>query len=350
MLVRDVAAALSAQVVGDGSINIERIVHPSAADRASDLAVAMSSDALAALANSKAQAAIVSDKSAKLHGSLKAIVVASQGRAALAKLTVLFDGGPAHQAGIHPSALVAPDATIGEGVSIGAFATIGPRSRIGARTVILGNVTIGADVTIGGDGLIYSGVRIGDRVSIGARAIIHFNATIGSDGFSFLPVTGAGKGKPQRVHSLGNVVIGDDVEIGAATTIARATLETTTIGSGTKIDNQVQIAHNVRIGESCLICGMVGIAGSVEIGDRVLLGGGVGIADHIKIGSDAIVAAGSGVGTSVAAGAKVSGYPAVAHEKAVDAFMFLSRHKRLLRDIDELKTRVAAIGPAKSEK
>jgi UDP-3-O-[3-hydroxymyristoyl] glucosamine N-acyltransferase len=350
MLVRDVAAALSAQVVGDGSIDIERVVHPSAAERSSDLAVAMSGDALAALAKSKAQVAIVSDKSVKPHGSLKAIVVANQGRQVLAKLTVLFDGGPSRAAGDHPSAIVAPDALIGAGVSIGPFATIGPRSRIGANTTILGNVTVGADVAIGAGGLIYSGVRIGDRVSIGERVIIHFNATIGSDGFSFLPVTGTGKGQPQRIHSLGNVVIGDDVEIGAATTIARATLETTTIGNGTKIDNQVQIAHNVRIGESCLICGMVGIAGSVEIGDRVLLGGGVGIADHIKIGTDAIVAAGSGVGTSIAAGAKVSGYPAMAHEKSVDVFMFLSRHKRLLRDIDDLKKRVAATDPVKSEK
>jgi UDP-3-O-[3-hydroxymyristoyl] glucosamine N-acyltransferase len=349
MLVRDVAAALSAQVVGDGSINIERVVNPSDAEHASDLAVAMSGDALAALTNSKAQVALVSDK-AKPSDGLKAIIVAGHARQTLAKLTVLFDGGPAHGAGIHPSAIIAPDATIGEGVSIGPFVTVGPRSRIGARTVILGNVSVGADVAVGADGLIYSGVRIGDRVSIGERAIIHFNATIGSDGFSFLPVTEGGKGKPQRVHSLGRVVIGDDVEIGASTTIDRATLEATRIGDGTKIDNQVQIGHNVRIGESCLICGKVGIAGSVDIGDRVLLGGGVGIADHITIGSDAIVAAGSGVGTSIAAGAKVSGYPAIAHERSVENFMFLSRHKRLLRDLDAVKARVAEINPVKREK
>jgi UDP-3-O-[3-hydroxymyristoyl] glucosamine N-acyltransferase len=350
MLVRDVAAALSAQVVGDGSLDVERVVHPSMAARASDLAVAMSADAFAALAESKAQIAIVSDKSAKLGGNLKAIVVAGQGRAALAKLTAMFDPGPVHASGIHPSAIIASDAEIGAGASIGAFVTVGPRSRIGVNTNVMSNVSIGADVSIGENGLVYSGVRIGDRVSIGDRAIIHFNATIGSDGFSFLPVTGTGKGQPQRVHSLGDVVIGHDVEIGAASTIARATLESTRIGHGTKIDNQVQIAHNVQIGESCLICGMVGIAGSAVIGDRVLLGGGVGIADHIKIGSDAIVAAGSGVGTSIAAGEKVSGYPAIPHERSVELFMFLSRHKRLLRDLDEVKARVAAINPVQTEK
>lgn len=350
MLVRDVATALSAQLVGDGSLNIERVVHPSAAALASDLAVAMSGDAFATLAKSKAQIAIVSDKSAKLRDGLKAIIIAGQGRAVLAKLTALFDAGPAHASGVHPSAVISPDAVIGAGVSIGPFVTVGPRSRVGVNTKIMSNVSIGADVSIGSDCLIYSGVRIGDRVSIGSRGIIHFNATVGSDGFSFLPVTGAGQGKPQRVHSLGNVAIGDDVEIGANTTIDRATLETTRIGDGTKIDNQVQIGHNVRIGESCLICGKVGIAGSVEIGDRVLLGGGVGIADHITIGSDAIVAAGSGVGTSIAAGAKVSGYPALPHERSVETFMFLSRHKRVLRDLDEVKARLAAIDHVKPEK
>jgi UDP-3-O-[3-hydroxymyristoyl] glucosamine N-acyltransferase len=350
MLVRDVAAALSAEFAGDGSLNIERVVHPSVAEHASDLAVAMSADAFAALATSRAQVAIVSDKSATLRDGLRAIIVAGQGRAPLAKLTALFDAGPARAPGIHPSAAIAPDAVIGAGVSIGPFVTVGPRSRIGVNTNVMSNVSIGADVSIGENGLIYSGVRIGDRVSIGDRTVIHFNATIGSDGFSFQPVTGMGGGKPLRIHSLGNVVIGDDVEIGAATTIDRATLESTKIGNGTKIDNQVQIGHNVRIGESCLVCGKVGIAGSVDIGDRVLLGGGVGIADHIKIGSDAIVAAGSGVGTSIAAGAKVSGYPAIPHERSVELFMFLSRHKRLLRDLDEVKARVAAINPVKPEK
>lgn len=349
MLVRDVAAALSAQVVGDGSLNIERVVHPSVAERASDLAVAMSGDALSALSSSKAQLAIVSDKANPRDG-LKAIIIAGHERQTLAKLTALFDGGPAHAAGIHPSAIIAPDATIGEGVSIGPFVTVGPRSRIGGGVIILANVSIGADVVIGEKSRLYSGVRIGDRVTVGNRVIIHFNASIGSDGFSFLPVSGAGEGKPQRVHSLGDVAVGNDVEIGANTTIDRSTLETTRIGDGTKIDNQVQIGHNVRIGESCLICGKVGIAGSVEIGDRVLLGGGAGIADHIKIGSDAIVAAGSGVGTSIAAGAKVSGYPAIPHERSVEIFMFLSRHKRLLRELDEVKTRVAAINPVKPEK
>ena len=149
MLVRDVAAALSAQLVGDGSLSIERIVHPAAAVNPSDLAVAMTTETFSALATSKAQAAVISDKSTPPHDRFKAIILAAPERGSLARLTALFDGGPAHAAGIHPSAIVAPDARIGEGVSIGPFVTVGARSRIGARSVILANVTIGADVTIG---------------------------------------------------------------------------------------------------------------------------------------------------------------------------------------------------------
>jgi len=345
MLVRDVAAALSAQVLGDGSHVIERLVHPSAADKPSDLAVAMSGEAFTALAGSNAQAAIITEKSPRPHDRVKAVIVAAQERPALAVLTALFDAGPSHAAGIHPTAVVAPGARIEEGASIGPFVTLGPRSKIGARSVILGNVTIGADTTIGAGGLIHAGVRIGDGVSIGKRVIIQPNAVVGCDGFSFLRPDKE-KSLPGRVHSLGNVVIGDDVEIGANTTIARATLQTTQIGDGTKIDNQVQLAHNVIIGKGCLICGQVGISGSVEIGDRVLLAGGVGVADHVKIGSDAIVAAGSAVGSNVSAGAMVSGYPAMPHARTIEMITFLMRHKRVTRGLEDLKSRLEAIEKA----
>jgi len=345
MLVRDVAAALSAQVLGDGSLAIERLVHPSAADKPSDLAVAMSGEAFSALATSKAQVAIITEKSPRPHDRVKAVIVAAQERSALATLTALFDAGPAHAAGIHETAVIALGVVIGQGASIGPLVTVGPRSKIGAASTILGNVTIGADVTIGDGGLIYSGVRIGDRVTVGERVIIQPNAVIGCDGFSFLRPDKE-KSLPGRVHSLGNVVIGDDVEIGAGTTIARATLQTTRIGDGTKIDNQVQIAHNVIIGKGCLICGQVGISGSVEIGDRVLLAGAVGVADHIKIGSDTIVAAGSAVGSNVGAGAMVSGYPAMPHARTIEMITFLMRHKRVTRDLEDLKSRLEAIEKA----
>ena len=155
---------------------------------------------------------------------------------------------------------------------------------------------------------------------------------------------------PVRVHSLGDIVIGNDVEIGACTTIDRATLTTTRIGDGTKLDNQVQIAHNVTIGNGCLICGMVGISGSVDIGDGVLIGGGAGVADHVKIGAGAMIAAGSGVATNAAAGSKMSGYPAMPHERNTEAFAFLMRNKRFSKAIKDAEARIDALEKANKEK
>jgi UDP-3-O-[3-hydroxymyristoyl] glucosamine N-acyltransferase len=351
MLTKDIAQALAGRLQGDGEIDIDRLVHPACAERPSDLAVAMSGEAAATLARSKARAVVVSAEHPPPSRTFPAIIAVGQTRMALAKLTALFDPGPSPNRGIHPTAVVAADARLGEGVNIGAYAVVGPHSRIGAGTTIMPHVTIGADVAIGDHGLIHSGVRIGRGCTIGDRAIIHSNAVIGADGFSFAPdlmsATAFTAGvKVTRVHSLGNVVIGDDVEIGACTTIDRATLESTRIGRGTKIDNHVHIGHNVTIGESCILCGMVGISGSVVLGDRVRLGGGVGIGDHLRIGDQAVVAAGSGVGTNVPAGAFVSGYPALPHQRQIEQRLYLGRQKRLHDKVADMAARLDAMEKA----
>jgi len=348
MLMKNIADALSARLIGDGTIDITRLVHPSAAERPSDLAIAMTADTAATLSETKAQAVVVSAKRASAADRFKSVIVIEQVRTALAILTKLFDAGPSRFEGIHPTAIVALDATLGEGASVGPYTVIGPRSRIGARTSILANVSIGGDVTIGEHGLIHSGVRIGDRVEIGHRVILHCNAVIGSDGFSFAPELGPRMPYPPdlsllRVHSLGNVIIGDDVEIGAASTIDRSTLEATRIGSGTKIDNHVHIGHNVTIGEKCLIAGMVGIAGSTKIGDRVRIGGGVGISDHLTIGTEAIVGAGSGVGSNVAEKVFVVGSPAMPYHRMVDQVLYLGRQRELHGRVDDLRSRLEAL-------
>ena len=348
MLTKDIAQALSARLDGDGAIEIERLVHPRRAERPSDLALAISSDAAAALSSSKAQAVVVSAKYPVPSGSFRAVISIEEGRMAFARLTALFDPGPTRELGVHPTAIIAPDAKVGDGASIGAYVVVGPRSHIGAGTVVLPQASIGADVVVGAHGFIHSGVRIGDRVTIGDRVVIHANAVIGSDGFSFAPdlnspLAFAPGVTVTRIHSLGNVDIGDDVEIGACTTIDRSTIETTRVGRGTKIDNHVHIAHNVNIGESCIICGMVGISGSVTIGDRVRIAGGVGIGDHVKIGDQAAVAAGSGVGTNVEAGSFVSGYPALPHERTVAHLQYLGRQKRLHGKVDDISARLEAI-------
>jgi UDP-3-O-[3-hydroxymyristoyl] glucosamine N-acyltransferase len=225
---------------------------------------------------------------------------------------------------------------------------VGPRAHIGRGTVILSHVTIGADAVIGRDCLLHPGVRIGDRVVVGDRAILQHNVSLGADGFSYATPEPAGAGEDAsvalpRINSIGTVILEDDVEIGANSAVDRATLAATRIGRNTKIDNLVQIGHNVAIGENCLICGMVGISGSVKIGDRVVLAGGVGVADHVTIGSDAMIAGGSGVGSNVPAKAVMAGYPAVPRERAFEQVKYLARLRALFAEVGELKKRIAAL-------
>jgi UDP-3-O-[3-hydroxymyristoyl] glucosamine N-acyltransferase len=348
MLTRDIAKTLAGQLDGDGAIEIERLVHPAQATGPSDLALAISTEAAVLLNGSKAQSIVVSAANPVPSGSFRAIIAIDGGRLALAKLTALFDPGPAHEKGIHPTAIIAPDAKLGAGVNIGAYAVVGPRSHIGAGTTIMPHVTIGADVAIGAQGVFHSGVRVGDRTIIGERVIVHGNTVIGSDGFSYAPdLNSTTEFVPgvvvTRIHSLGIVEIADDVEIGACTTIDRATLESTRIGRGTKIDNHVHIGHNIVIGESCIVCGMVGISGSVIIGDRVRIGGGAGIADHIKIGDQAVIGGRSGVGNNVEPGSFVLGYPAIPHKRALEQYVLAGRQKKLHRRVEELTSRLDAL-------
>ena len=349
MQIKVIARELEARLEGNGSLEIARIVHPDRAGPDGDLALAMGGDAVAALGRTKASAVVVA-KPASLD-RFAAVLTVDDPRRALARLSQLFDPGPVHAPGVHATAVIASDAEVDPTASIGPFVVVGPKSHIGAGTVLLSHVSIGADVRIGGSGLLHPGVRIGDRVRIGERVIIHPNAAIGIDGFSFAPDMASPIAfkpglKLSRIHSLGTVEVGDDVEIGAGTTIDRATLEATRIGSGTKIDNQVHIGHNVTIGETCIVCGMAGISGSVRIGDRVRIAGGVGIADHVAIGDEAVVAAGSGVASNVAAGTFVSGYPAQPHQKSVEQFMYLQRQKRLHGKVDDLSARLSSLEQA----
>jgi UDP-3-O-[3-hydroxymyristoyl] glucosamine N-acyltransferase len=352
MILRDIAAALSAPVEGDGSIDIAGIADPAHAS-GSDLALAMTRESVPALAHSKARAVVVAAKVAAAVERFDAVIKVEHPRHALAVLTGLFER-PIHRGtGIHPSAVVAPDAQIDEGASIGPLSVIGPRARIGAGTVALAHVTVGADSVIGRDCLFHPGVRIGDRVVIGDRVILQHNVSLGADGFSYAgPAPGEHPAGPDagaltRINSLGTVILGDDVEVGANSAIDRATLAATRIGRNTKIDNLVQIGHNAEIGENCLICGMTGISGSVQIGDRVVLAGGVGVADHVTIHSDAMIAAGSGVVSDVPAKGEMFGYPAVPRKRAFEQIKYLARARALFTEFGELKKRIAALEQAK---
>ncbi|KAA0687051.1 UDP-3-O-(3-hydroxymyristoyl)glucosamine N-acyltransferase [Azospirillum brasilense] len=351
----EIAAALGAALEGDGTLRIARAVHPSEAEGPEDLALAMEKGMTELLAGGKAVAAVIAE-GAEVPANLKGWLVVKRPRFAMAGLTTVFEKPVHAEPGVHPAAFVAPEAILGAGVSVGPFAYVGPRAVLGEGVIVMPHATVGAEAVIGKDCLLHPGARIGERVVMGERCIIHPNAAVGNDGFSFVtPEPGSvesakATGKVvgtnvliHRVNSIGTVILGDDVEVGANATIDRGTITATRIGSGTKIDNLVQIGHNVQIGTNCMLCGHVGIAGSTTIGDRVVLAGKVGVADHVKIGNDAVVAANSGVGTDIPAKAVYMGYPAVPRDRAFDQYKGLARLKRMHADVTDLKKRVGAL-------
>ena len=352
--IAEIAHATGLTAVGDTSLRIARPAEPASAG-ADDLALAMSPDYEAALRDSPARAAVLWDGADWRALGLASALFAPRSRVALAALGEMFAHPPDLAPGVHPSALVDPAAEIGEDAWIGPFAVIGTGARIGAGARIMAHVTIGREAVLGPRALLHPGVRIGARVRIGAGFIAQPNACIGADGFSFVtPEPGAvesakATGKVtddalnlslRRINSLGTIEIGDDVEVGAGSTIDRGTVADTSIGHGTKIDNQVQIGHNVRIGQTCLICGQVGIAGSAEIGDRVVLGGKAGVGDHLKIGSDAVIAGGSLVGTNVPPRSVMIGIPAIPRDSFNRQNIALRRLPRLTEQIRELRRKL----------
>jgi UDP-3-O-[3-hydroxymyristoyl] glucosamine N-acyltransferase len=234
---------------------------------------------------------------------------------------------------IHPTAVIGEEAELGEGVTIGAYAVIGRRVRIGDRCRIAAHVVIGDDCVLGADSLLHPQCTLYPGVRLGERCVIHGGARLGSDGFGFALVQGAQRKIPQ----VGGCVLGDDVEVGANTTIDRGSVGDTVVGSGTKIDNLVQIGHNCRIGQHVLLISQVGVAGSTTVGDHAILGGQVGVQGHIRIGAGARVGGQAGVIGDVPDGANVSGYPARPHREALRAQAALLRLPELVQKLRRLE-------------
>jgi UDP-3-O-[3-hydroxymyristoyl] glucosamine N-acyltransferase len=344
--VSELAAALGLAAAGDLSLRVARPASP-ADGRAGDIVLAMEPRYERELARCGAEVGVLRVGADWQSLGLRAALFAPSAREALARITGIFWTPPEIEAGIHPLAAVHPSAAIGPDAAIGPFVSIGREVRIGARARILSHASIAEAAEIGADALILEGVRIGRRVRIGDRFIAHPNAVIGADGFSYVTAgPGPGEGAVHRkVHALGSVRIGDDVELGACTCIDRGTLADTVVGSGTKIDNLVQVGHNVRIGADGLICGSVAIAGSAEIGDRVVLGGMVGVADHVRIGSDVMVAGGSLIGSSLPGRQIYMGIPALPKDKAMQIHKLTRRLPELHAQVAELQKRVSKSHP-----
>lgn len=301
---------------------ISQIAPPLLSDE-NTLALALGEEEIANLAKSKAKAALV-PLGVQIDGFTT--IEVERPRLAMMKLLNLFYVAPVVYKGVHPSAVIDPTAQLGENVEIGANVVISHDAVIGDGTKIAANSYIGGAAKIGKNCFFHAGVNIGDRVQVGNDVILHHGVSLGADGFSFVTENpdnieqarkdgeikeANAKHVIFKIPSIGAVVIGNNVEIGANTAIDRGTIENTTVGDNTKIDDLVMIGHNCRIGKGCLIVSQVGIAGSCVIGDRVVIAGQAGLADHIEIGSDSIVTAKAGVTKSFPEKSIIVGIPAM---------------------------------------
>ncbi len=361
--IAELAESLGLAWAGDGTLSITHATEPAEAGPEA-LAMAMDPKYAARLAEGKARAAVLWAGANWQAMGLQAAIFAQRPRWAMAGICERLDPGYDFGEGIHPQAYIHPSAEIGEGARIGPFTSIGARTRIGANARIAPNVTVGEDVEIGADVILHAGARISARCRIGDRYIGQPNSVVGGCGFSFVTPEPSGaedvratlSGERQiraqkwhRIQSLGAVRIGDDVELGANSSIDRGTIRDTVIGSGTKIDSVCQIGHNVQMGEDCMMCGMAGVAGSARIGNRVLLAGKVAVNDNIFVGDDVLVGGASRVYTNVPAGRAILGDPATKLETQLEIRKVLRRLPRLAAQVARLQEAVFPAKPGKSE-
>jgi len=354
---QQIAKAIGAEWVGDGDYRVDRASAPEAA-QPGDLALAMDKKYQGELERGRPETAVLWPGADWQGFGLKGAIFVDRPRFALAGITSEFDVAPVIAQGIHPSAVVSDSATIGVGASIGALAFIGDNVTIGKNARILPGASVAEDVKIGDDVLLYSGVRIGARVRIGDRFIAHFNAVVGGDGFSFVTPEPSGLEQVRsdikttetsdsqayvRIASNASVIVGNDVEIGACATVDKGTIADTIVGSGTKMDNHVDVGHNVQIGENCLLCGHVCVAGSTVLGNQVVLGGQAGVADHLVLGDHVIAGAASSILSNVPKGRVVMGYPATKMQTNIDSYKALRRLPRLAAKVAALEAQVAKL-------
>jgi UDP-3-O-[3-hydroxymyristoyl] glucosamine N-acyltransferase len=276
---------------------------------------------------SKACVAVVNKDISIEPGENRAFIKVNNADLAMSQVLELFaPAPPVFDTDIHPTAVIDKSVTIGKGTRIGAGCYVGPNVTLGENVTLYPNVTVLDECSIGQNTTIWSGTVIRERCHIGAYCILHPNCTIGADGFGFRPCSVKGLVK---IPQIGNVIIGNGVEIGANSCVDRGKFSSTVLGDGCKIDNLVQIGHNSKLGKCCIMAGNSGLAGSVTLGNGVMIGGSASIKDHLTIGDGAIVGAGSGVAADVEAGKVVLGYPAVDARDALKQWAIL---KRMVKD------------------
>jgi UDP-3-O-[3-hydroxymyristoyl] glucosamine N-acyltransferase len=284
------------------------------------------------MATTKAGVVLVDPEFRDAAGAARARIIVKQPLEKLLSLLPRFYPVEAPVPGVAPTARIGNGASIGQRVSIGEYAIIGASAKLADGVVIGSHCVVGDRVSIGEGARLWPGVTIYPGATLGARTMVHSGARISCDGFGYVFRDGA----HQKIRHVGRCIIGDDVEIGANTTIDRGSIDDTVIGNGTKIDNLVHIGHNVRIGENCLLMAQVGIAGSVIVGDGAILAGQAGISGHLSIGAGARVAAQAGVFGDIPAGESWSGYPARPHREALRASAATFKLAGMMRRLEKL--------------
>jgi UDP-3-O-[3-hydroxymyristoyl] glucosamine N-acyltransferase len=331
-----IAEQLRGEVIGDGRVELSGFA-PADSARPGDLTFA-ENEVYFARAEKSAASAILAPAPFTCPG--KTLIRVPNPRVAFARVLPLFFPPEKLPPGIHPGAVVAASAQVDPSAHIGPHCTVGERTRIGARTALRGGNHVGADCRIGDDVCLYPNVVVYPQVQIGHRVSIHAGTVIGSDGFGYV----LDEGRHGKVPQIGNVIIEEDVEIGANAAVDRAALGSTVIGQGTKIDNLVQIAHNVLVGAHSLIVAQVGIAGSTRLGNHCVLAGQAGLAGHLKIGNQVTVAAQAGVMRDIEDGQKVLGSPAIPDRDAKRQMIAAMQLPELIKRVRQLEKQVADLG------
>jgi UDP-3-O-[3-hydroxymyristoyl] glucosamine N-acyltransferase len=327
-----IAEKLNGEIVGDGSVQLTGLA-PAERARAGELTFAENASYFAAAEQSQAAAILVAGS---FVSSSKVLIRVPNARIALARVLPIFFPPEEHPHGIHPSSVISDSARIDSTAHIGPNCVLGSRVRLGERSVLMGGNDLRSDCQLGDDVCLFPNVVLYRQTQLGHRVVIHAGTVIGSDGFGYV----LDEGRHRKVLQLGNVVIHDDVEIGANTAIDRGTLGPTVIGEGTKIDNLVHVAHNVVIGRHCLIMGQVGFAGSTRLGDYVVVASQSGIADHLKLGNQVVIGAKSGVMRDVEDGGRMLGIPAAPDRQAKRQMIAMQHLPELIRRMRDLEKQV----------